>query len=98
MKEAFVTKLEAQLTEWESALGAIRTKADKDVHALLDDWKTKREVAVKKLEELKSDGSDRWDVLKMGVESAWEELRTAFETATAKSAPRADDKPASPTS
>ena len=96
MKEAFVTKLEAQLTEWESALGAIRTKADKDVHSLLDDWKTKREAAVKKLEELKSDGSDRWDVLKMGVESAWEELRAAFETATEKSTPRTDDKPASP--
>lgn len=97
MKEAFVTKLEAQLTEWEGVLGALRTKADKDVHALLDEWKTKREAAVKKLEELKSDGSERWDVLKMGVDSAWDELRAAYETATAKSTPKPDDKPAAPT-
>ena len=40
------------------------------------------------LEELKSDGSDRWDILKIGVESAWEELRAAFEMAAAKNVGR----------
>lgn len=84
MKEAFVKKLEAQLSEWEGAITALATRADNDVHALVEDWKTKRDAAVKKLEELKSDGSGRWDILKMGVESAWDELRAAFETATAK--------------
>lgn len=29
-----------------------------------------------------SDGSERLDILKMGVESAWAELRTALQTAT----------------
>jgi hypothetical protein len=88
MKEAFVKKLEAQLSEWEGAIAALATKTDNDVHALLENWKTKRDVAVKKLEELKSDGSGRWDILKMGVESAWDELRAAFETATAKNGTR----------
>jgi hypothetical protein len=86
MKEAFVKKLETQLSEWESAVGALASKADNDVHVLLEEWKTKRDAAVKKLEELKSAGSERWDILKMGVESAWDELRAAFETATTKSA------------
>jgi hypothetical protein len=90
MKEAFVKKLEAQLGEWESAIGALATKADKDVHGLLEDWRTKRDAAVKKLEELKSDGSERWEILKMGVESAWDELRVGFETATAKNGGRTD--------
>ena len=93
MKEAFVKKLEAQLSEWESAIGALAIKADIDVRAILEDWKTKRDTAVKKLEELKSDGSDRWDILKMGVESAWDELRAAYETAKTKSAPRAEQRP-----
>lgn len=92
MKEAFVSKLETQLNEWESAIGSLATRADRDVHTLVDDWKVKRDAAVKKLDELKSEGSDRWDVLKMGVESAWDELRTAFETATAKNINQTDTK------
>ena len=93
MKEAFVKTLEAQLTEWEGAIAGLASKADKDVQALLAEWKVKRDGAVKKLEELKSDGSDRWDILKMGVESAWDELRAAYETAKTRSTPRAEQSP-----
>lgn len=98
MKEAFVSKLETQLTEWESNIASLATRADRDVHALVDDWKVKRDAAVKKLDELKSEGSDRWDVLKMGVESAWDELRTAFETATAKNPNQTETKTDHPSS
>jgi hypothetical protein len=91
MKEAFVKKLEAQLSEWESAIAGLAAKADNDVQARLSDWKVKRDAAVKKLEELKNDGSERWDILKMGVESAWDELRAAFETAKTKNPSRGEE-------
>ncbi len=88
MKEAFVQKLETQLKDWESKLSAIKDGG-------LDEWRGKRDHAVAKLDELRTSGSERFDVLRMGVESAWAELRTAFETATAakpnESAPADDD-------
>ena len=69
MREAYLEKLETQLKDWESKAG------DKlGLRGRLDDAK-------KKLEELRAETGDRWDVLRMGVESAWDEIKTAFETA-----------------
>ncbi|UQA63066.1 hypothetical protein [Polyangium aurulentum] len=69
MREAYLEKLETQLKDWEHKAG------DKlGLRARLDDAK-------KKLDELRAETGDRWDVLRMGVESAWEELKTAYETA-----------------
>jgi hypothetical protein len=75
MKEAFVQKLETQLKDWEGKLSAIKDGG-------LGEWREKRDFAVGKLDELRTSGTERFDVLRMGVESAWAELRTAFETAT----------------
>jgi hypothetical protein len=92
MKEAYLAKLETQLKDWERAVEGLKDRAD--FHRISEEWKTRRETAMKKLEELRSDTSDRWDVLKMGVESAWDELRTAFETATAKDMNKGDERAA----
>ena len=83
MKEAYVAKLQKQLEDWERSLESLKDRAD--LRQLLEDWKERKDAAAKKLEDLKADGSERWDVLKMGVESAWDELRAAFETAMSKS-------------
>ncbi len=88
MKEAFVQKLETQLKDWEGKLSSIKDGG-------LEEWRDKRSHAVSKLDELRTSGSERFDVLRMGVESAWAELRTAFETATSsnlnETAPADDD-------
>jgi hypothetical protein len=69
MREAYLEKLETQLKDWEAKAG------DKlGLRARMDD-------ARRKLEELRAETGDRWDVLRMGVESAWDEIKTAFETA-----------------
>ena len=41
-----------------------------------------RVISRETLEQLRSDTGDRFDVLRMGVESAWSELKAAFDTAT----------------
>jgi hypothetical protein len=95
MKEQYLAKLESQLKEWEASLESLKERAGEklDLEEHLAEWRAKREAAVKKLDELKSDTGERLEVLKMGVESAWAELKAAFETATAK-APAKADKPA----
>lgn len=80
MKEKYTARMESQLKEWESAIEKMAHKAGAKIP--LDDWKEKKDAALKKLDELRSEGGDRWEVLKMGVESAWDELRAAYETAT----------------
>jgi N12 class adenine-specific DNA methylase len=69
MREAYLEKLETQLKDWEAKAG--------DKLGL----RTRMEDARRKLEELRAETGDRWDVMRMGVESAWEEIKTAFETA-----------------
>ena len=81
MKEKYTAKLESQLKEWESAVEKMAIKAGEKIS--LDEWREKKASALKKLDELRNEGGDRWEVLKMGVESAWDELRAAYETATA---------------
>jgi hypothetical protein len=81
MKENYTAKMESQLKEWEGSIEKLKSRAGEKTW--LDDWKSKKDAALKKLDELRNEGGDRWEVLKMGVESAWDELRAAYETATA---------------
>jgi hypothetical protein len=82
-KDDYIARLQKQIEDWERSLESLRSRAD--LGQLLEDWKDRKDAAMKKLDELKADGSERFDVLRMGVESAWDELRVAFETAMSKS-------------
>ena len=81
MKETYLERMESQLKEWETAIEKLAAKAGQKIQ--LDDWKSKTAAARTKFEELRSEGEDRWDIVKMGVESAWQELRATYETVTA---------------
>jgi hypothetical protein len=76
MREEYLAKLSSQLKEWELRLDELRDKAEHRVH-----FAVRFEDMRKKLEELRAETGDRWDVLRMGFESAWDELKTAFDTA-----------------
>ncbi len=69
----YIASKKAQLAEWEHALEK-RTHLE---HALAP-WHAKKDELVKRLEALAGEASDRWDVLRMGIESAWAELEAAF--------------------
>lgn len=84
MKDAYVENKKSQLDQWEKGVEDLKNQAEQKASTatFLEQWKAKRDAAMQRLEELRAESSDRFDVLKMGVESAWEELKTAFETAT----------------
>lgn len=78
MKEGYVEKLEGELSEMEAKVAKLKHKG---AGGVVESLRAKREQLTHKLEELKSSSHDRWDVVKMGVDSAWNELKAAFETA-----------------
>jgi hypothetical protein len=87
--EEHVGKLETQLKHWGAQLDEFVAKADRagttariDNRKRIDDLKAKVHAAQSKLEEVKAAGSEKWDTLKTGVESAWNDLELAFKKLT----------------
>ena len=83
--EAHVGKMEAELKEWGARLDNLLAKVDAagtgakiDYRKRLDDLKEKYIVAEARFAELKAAGSAKWDTFKGGVQTAWNELETAF--------------------
>src|SRR5262249_18281959 len=84
LKDAYVSKMEAQLKEWEAELSKLKARAQKaaaegrvEYQKRIEGLQPKYQAAVQKLEELKRAGEDRWEAMKSGVESAWSELRAS---------------------
>ena len=83
--EGHVGKMEAELRQWGAKLDELVAKAEKagaevkiDQRRRIDDLKAKVQAAQSKLDEVRTAGSERWETLKTGVESAWSELELAF--------------------
>ena len=82
--EADLGKLETQLKQWGAKLDEFVAKADRagtaariDNRKRIDELKAKVKVAQAKLDEVKTAGSEKWETLRTGVESAWAELELA---------------------
>jgi peptidoglycan hydrolase CwlO-like protein len=80
-----VGKLETQLKQWGAKLDEFVAKADRagtaariDNRRRIDELKAKVKAAEAKLDEVKTAGSEKWETLKAGVESAWKDLEIAF--------------------
>lgn len=83
--EAHVGKMETKLKRWGAKLDKLVAKAEEagtdaknDHRKRIDDLKAKHQMAQAKLDELKTAGSEKWETFKAGVESAWNDLETAF--------------------
>lgn len=90
-KNAYEQKLEAKLDEWSAEIDRLvaRSKqADADaqieLERELDDARSKRDAARKKLGELKNAGDDAWEDLKNGIEGAWSSLETSLKAARSR--------------
>jgi uncharacterized coiled-coil DUF342 family protein len=80
-----VEKMESQLKEWGKKIEELADKADNtgaqlkaDYHKQLDEMKAKLSLAQAKFDEFKAAGSEKWDVFKSGIESAWKDFENAF--------------------
>ena len=78
-------KLETQLKQWGARLDELVAKADRagttariDNRERIDDLMANVQAAQSKLDEVKTAGSEKWETLRTGVESAWSELELAF--------------------
>ena len=78
-------KLETQLKQWGAKLDEFVAKADRagtaariDNRKRIDELQAKVRVAQAKLDEVKTAGSEKWETLKAGLESAWKDLEVAF--------------------
>ncbi len=65
-------QLEARITE-------AKGQARKDLEKKLEEAKVKRDVAAKKLSELKEASADRWEKVKEGVGNALDDLKKVFD-------------------
>ncbi|HJX64805.1 MAG TPA: coiled coil domain-containing protein [Polyangia bacterium] len=78
-------RLETQLKQWGAKLDAFVARADRagtaariDNRKRIDDLTAKCQAAQLKLDEVRAAGSEKWETLRAGVESAWGELEIAF--------------------
>jgi len=86
IEKAYADKLEAQLKEWGAQLELLKAKAAKAgadakvaYERQLSDWQYKHNAAADKLKELRSAGNERMQGLKIGVEKAWTDLKSAVD-------------------
>ena len=78
-------KMETQLRNWGVKLDKVMARAEAagtgvkiDYRQGLDDLKAKYKVAQSKFDEYRAAGSAKWGILKTGLETAWNDLESAF--------------------
>jgi len=90
-REEHIDQLAAQLKEWSAKIDELESKASAakaDVKTgyehQIKQLKDKRDVATKRLQELKGASAEAWDTLKAGAETAWSDLSKAVTEAKEK--------------
>ena len=88
-REAYTGKMEIRLSRWGHRLDKLTAKAELagaeakvDYHQRLDALKANYQAAQAKLVELKAAGEESGEIIKEGVEKAWNELEIAFKKLT----------------
>lgn len=91
LKDAYISKLEAQLKEWSAAIDQLKAEAENaqaeariEYHTQLEGLQAAQEAARARLEELRAAGEAAWVSLMGGVEAAWRDLKRAVEQAAGK--------------
>jgi len=72
-------ELDAKCKALEQRAAETKGDARKDLDEKVKVAKTKRDAAARKLDELKEAGADRWEKVKEGVGSAFDDLKKIFE-------------------
>lgn len=90
-KQKFQKQLVAQLKEWDAKLdewtekaAAAKSKTRNEYQKQLDLIVAQREIAEKKLLELRSHSVDAWEDVKDGAEKVWAELRQTMDKVAAR--------------
>jgi hypothetical protein len=80
-----IGKMEAQLESWTAKLDEFVARANdagadakEQQRDRIDALMAKHKAARAKLDEVRVAGKDKWEILKSGIESVWDELEAAF--------------------
>ena len=73
-----LNELDAKYDELKGRVAKADEQGKKDLQKKRDDAKVKRDTAAKRLDELKDASYDRWEIVKDGVGSAFDDLKKAF--------------------
>lgn len=80
-----IEKMESQLLQWDAKLDEliakaelVRAEAKSDYREHIEELKAKHRTVKAKIDELKATSTDKWEIVKTGIESAWIELEEAF--------------------
>ena len=87
-RDAYIKKMKAKLDEWNADIAKIEAKAESaeadmkiKYHQKIDELKQQREEATTKLDELQNSGDEAWEDIKAGLESTWDSLGNAVNSA-----------------
>ena len=90
-KDAYIKKMKAKLDEWSAEIDKLQAKAKQAEAGLqleyqdeINQVKTLKMAAQKKLTELKDTGDSVWEELRTGVDAAWKELENAISKVQSK--------------
>ncbi len=90
-KELYQQKKQAQLDEWQAELDKLKAKASGasadaqlELNKEIEELEGKIEHGKAKLAELAEASEGAWGSVKVGVESAWDSMKSSFSDAAAK--------------
>lgn len=90
-KELYQQKKQAQIDEWAADMSKLKAKASMasadaqlKMNEHIRELEEKLGVTKSKLDELKESAEDKYESMKLSVESAWDKLGTAFNDVKAK--------------
>ncbi|MBD3257113.1 hypothetical protein GF377_01675 [candidate division GN15 bacterium] len=85
-REVFIDQAESRLKEWHAEVNLLNAKAERasadvkaDVYKRVENIKDMKQRLETRLEEVKRDTKREWEDLKIGVERAQHDLRTAID-------------------
>ena len=90
-KELYQQKKQAQLDEWKAEVDKLKAKASGasadaqlELNKQIEALEGKIESGKTKLAEIADASEDSWESIKVGVESAWDSIKSAFSDTAAK--------------
>jgi uncharacterized coiled-coil DUF342 family protein len=90
-KDAYVQKLHAKIDEWNAEIDKLKAKADQaeadartNYSKEVENLKSKRREAEKKLDEVRHAGEGAWEDLKAGAQSAVDAMEAALKSAKSR--------------
>lgn len=87
-KDAYEARMQAQLDELKADIAKMRAQAERlaaearlKQQEEIEELESRRHALERKLKEVREAGTDAWETLRGGVDSAWDELKRSWDEA-----------------